>query len=168
MIDDVTSGNNDLGESIQSKPFGCCSAGPGFDYATGLGSINLNGLASLAPTIVPKIVTVSLSLPTQRHPVSQEHLLARVACSGRCLMGAYARIQIGDTRRTITEESHVYVLRRAGRKTIRIPLSKSTLRKLAAGLWHRRRITATIYGAILDPSGIIEEQTRGRALRIRG
>ena len=47
-----------------------------------------------------KLVNVGVSLPTQRHPVRDGHLLARVSCSGRCLMGAYAKIRSGRSRRS--------------------------------------------------------------------
>lgn len=168
VIADVVANNNDLGTSIGASASGCCTAGPGFDEASGLGSINLAGLASAAETLVPPIVNVALSVPSQRHPVASKHLLARVSCSGRCLMGAYARITIGRSRKaTATKHSSVYLLRRAGRRTIRISLDRKTLRKLHSALARRQRVTATVYGAILDPSGNVVSRTRGRELKIR-
>src|ERR1700761_1562236 len=67
-ISDVIAGDNDLGQSITGKPFGCCTAGPGFDYASGLGSVNVGGLAAIAPTVVPKLVDVGVTVPRQGHP----------------------------------------------------------------------------------------------------
>jgi subtilase family serine protease len=166
VISDVVSNGNDLGASISGKPFGCCTAVPGYDDASGLGSINLAGLALVAGTLVPKVVHVGVSLPTQRHAVAAMHVLARVSCSGRCLMGAYAHIQIGRSRKLITRESTIYLLRNGGRKTIKIPLDSKTLGKLHAALARRERVTAIVYGAILDPSGNIEEQTSGLRLKL--
>jgi hypothetical protein len=165
-ISDVIANNNDLGESIAGKPSGCCSAGPGFDYASGLGSVNVGGLAAIAQTLVPRLVRVGVSVPGQRHPVTSRRLLARVSCSGRCLVGAFTRIQIGRGRSRITEKSKAYLLRSAGRKTVTIAFSPSTLRRLHDALGRRQRVTATVYGAVLDPTGIVEGQTRGIRARI--
>jgi subtilase family serine protease len=168
VISDVVTNNNDLGASIDGKPFGCCTAVPGYDDASGLGSINLAGLALVAGTLVPKVVNVGVSVPTQRHAVAAKHVLARVSCSGRCLMGAYAHIQIGRSRKLITRESTIYLLRNGGRKTIKIPLDSKTLGKLHAALARRETVTAIVYGAILDPSGNIEAQTSGLRLGLHG
>jgi kumamolisin len=50
VLHDVRTGNNDLGELIDHQPIGCCSAKPGFDYTTGLGSVNVGALARAAAT----------------------------------------------------------------------------------------------------------------------
>ena len=50
VLHDVRTGNNDLGELIDHQPIGCCSARTGFDYATGLGSVNVGALAREAAT----------------------------------------------------------------------------------------------------------------------
>jgi hypothetical protein len=83
-------------------------------------------------------------------------------------MGAFTRIKVGRSRKLITKYSSVYLLKRGGRKTIKIGFDSNTLRKLRSGLTRRQRITATVWGAILDPSGNIESQTRGKELRVRG
>jgi kumamolisin len=165
-ISDIISNNNDLGQSISGKPFGCCTAGPGYDYASGLGSVNVGGLAAIAATLVPKIVRPGLTVPWQHHPVASERLLARVSCSGRCLLGAYARIQLGHTRSRIVAQSNAYLLRRAGRRTVQITFAGKTLRQLRTALARGERVTATVYGAVLDPAGTIDSQTRGIRLRI--
>ena len=167
-ISDIVGGDNDLGQSITGKPFGCCTAGTGFDYASGLGSVNLGGLAAIAQAVVPKFATVGVSVPRQRHPVAARRLLARLSCSGRCLVGAFARIQIGRSRGRITEKSSAYLLRRRGRKTVTIPFSASVLRRLREALVRHERVTATVYGALLDPTGIVEARTRGVSVRILG
>jgi subtilase family serine protease len=50
---DVVKGNNDLGRALPpqaggGKPLGCCQAKPGYDWASGWGSLKLPGLARLA------------------------------------------------------------------------------------------------------------------------
>ena len=50
---DVTKGNNDLGrltptEAGGGHPLGCCSATPGYDLATGWGSLQVEGFAKAA------------------------------------------------------------------------------------------------------------------------
>ena len=114
VISDVVANNNDLGQSLDGKALGCCTAGPGFDEASGLGSVNLAGLAFAAGALVPPIVNVSMSLPAQRHPVADKHVLARVSCSGHCLMGAFTRIKIGRSGKPITKYSNVYLLKKGG------------------------------------------------------
>ena len=103
VISDIVANNNDLGSSLIGRAFGCCTAGAGYDEASGLGSVNLASLAFVAGSVVPPIVNVGLSVPSQRRPVASKHLLAKVTCSGHCLMGAYARIKIGRSRKVITQ-----------------------------------------------------------------
>ncbi|HEX3688048.1 MAG TPA: S53 family serine peptidase [Solirubrobacteraceae bacterium] len=168
VISDIVANNNDMGLSLVGKAFGCCTAGPGYDEASGLGSINLAGLALVAGSVVPSIVNVGVSVPGQRHPVAAQHLLATVSCSGHCLMGAYARIKIGSSRKVITKYSGISLLKNGGHKTVKIGLDKKTLSKLRGALSHHQKVAATIFGAILDPSGNIESHTQGKDLRVRG
>jgi subtilase family serine protease len=168
VISDIVANNNDLGQTLINRPLGCCTAGPGFDEASGLGSVNLGALAFVAGSVVPPIVGVAVSVPGQRHPVASKHLLAKVSCSGRCLMGAYSRIKVGHSRKLITRYSSVFLLRNGGHKTIKITLDKKTVGKLRGALADGQRVTATIYGAILDPSGNIVSRTHGKELRVKG
>jgi subtilase family serine protease len=53
VLSDVTKGNNDLGvltpvEAGGGQPLGCCPATPGYDIATGWGSLKVEGLAKAA------------------------------------------------------------------------------------------------------------------------
>jgi subtilase family serine protease len=168
VFKDVISGDNDLFALVTNgtRKVGCCTAGPGFDAATGLGGVILSTLSFAADGIVHKLVDVALSLPRQRHPVRDEHLLARVSCSGRCLMGAYARIRIDKAPKVVTQYSTIYLLKRASAKTIRIGLDKPTLRKLRSALRRKERITATVYGAVVDPGGNIERRSAARTLHL--
>ena len=50
---DVTKGNNDLGvltpaDAGGARPLGCCPATPGYDLATGWGSLKIDGFAKAA------------------------------------------------------------------------------------------------------------------------
>lgn len=50
---DVTEGNNDIGRALPpavggGSPLGCCSARPGYDWASGWGSLKIPGFAKLA------------------------------------------------------------------------------------------------------------------------
>jgi subtilase family serine protease len=168
VISDIVANNNDMGSGLTGKAFGCCTAGPGYDEASGLGSINLASLALVAGTVVPPVVNVGLSVPKQRHPVAARHLLAKVSCSGHCLMGAYARITVGHARKAITKFSSVSLLKNGGRRTVKIGLDKKTVGKLRSALARHQKVSATIFGAILDPSGNIVSRTRGKELRVKG
>jgi subtilase family serine protease len=170
VFKDVTSGNNDLFALVTNgiKKVGCCDATAGFDAASGLGGVILSNLSLAANGIVRKLVAVGLGLPRQLHPVRAGHLLAQVSCSGRCLMGAYAKIKLGKSAKRLTQYSNVYLLRKRSHKTIRIPLDTATLRKVRSALHRQQRVTATIYGAVVDPSGNVERRSRGRPLRITG
>jgi kumamolisin len=170
VLKDVTTGNNDLFALVTNglKKVGCCDATVGFDAASGLGGVIMSTLSTAADAIVQQQVAVGVELSRQLHPVRDRHLLADVSCSGRCLMGAYATIQVGKARTRLTQYSSVYLLKKRSHKTIRIPLDKKTLAKLRSALHGHQRITATIYGAVLDPSGNIERRSAGRTLRITG
>jgi hypothetical protein len=83
-------------------------------------------------------------------------------------MGAFARIRIGRAGKVMSPDSNVFLLKKAGHRTVKIGLDKKIAAALHTALTHHRKVTATIFGAILDPSGNIEAQTRGKELRVRG
>jgi hypothetical protein len=170
VFKDVTSGSNDLFALVTNgrEQVGCCDATVGFDAASGLGGVIMSTLSAAANEIVPLQVAVGVELPRQLHPVHDGHLLADVSCSGRCLMGAYATIQLGKSRNRLSQYSGVYLLKKRSHKTIRIALDKKTLATLRAALRGHERLTATIYGAVVDPSGNIERRSAGRTLVITG
>ncbi len=55
--------------------------------------------------------------------------------------------------------SNVYLLKKRSKKTIRIGLDRKTVGRLRSALRHHEKMTATIYGAVVDPSGNIERQS---------
>src|SRR5262249_19030207 len=100
VFSDVLAIGNDVGPFIpgNGKPLGCCTAGKGYDMASGWGSVNLANFASTALRVEPKIVNVGLSLPGGQRPISAHHIRATVSCSGNCVMGALAFVQIGNAK----------------------------------------------------------------------
>ena len=75
------------------RSLGCCKAGPGFDRASGWGSVNLSGLAAVAALLIhPR---VGLSLPRHQHPAKLGAVFATLSCSAACRVGAFAEVRIG-------------------------------------------------------------------------
>ena len=175
---DVTGIGNDVGPDIggNGRPLGCCRAHPGYDEASGLGSVKLSGLAGLALALEPKIVSLVLSVPGHQSPVRHHQIHATVSCSGPCLMGAYARVAIGRSR-SFEVASQVFRLRSRGSRTIALKFSSRQLGRLRSALASGTRITATVHGALFDPAvysvladpgGSIQQQTGGVSIRISG
>ncbi|WP_249011353.1 protease pro-enzyme activation domain-containing protein [Conexibacter sp. DBS9H8] len=169
VFSDVTVGSNDVGPFIQAdhQPLGCCNAGPGYDEASGWGSVNLAGLAAAALASEPAIVDVSQTVPTPQRPLRQRALVDEVRCSGRCVIGAIAHIQIGRSRPVTFYSGLAHLAAAAGRR-LRIPLSPPELRRLRVALKQRRRIRATVVGAIVDAAGNIERRTSAVPVTLLG
>jgi subtilase family serine protease len=167
-ISDVVSGSNDISAQLFGRALGCCNARTGYDEASGLGSVNVSGLAAVARARVSKQVTVGLTLPSQSHPIAAGHLLATVSCTGECLMGAYAQIQIGSSSKPLTAYSTAYELVSKRQRTIDIPLGSSIKNAVTTALGRHERVVATVHGALIDLSGEIEHQTAGKQLAITG
>ncbi|HET9073883.1 MAG TPA: S53 family peptidase [Solirubrobacteraceae bacterium] len=167
VFSDVTNGSNDVGPFIRSshQPLGCCSAAPGFDTASGWGSVNLANLAAAALAAQPPLVAVSQVVPLPQRPLRTRAVLDRVSCTGLCQIGALARISVRGAR-TVTEYSGLYHLTRAGTKLVRIPLPRHELDVLRTAVGHHRRITVRVVGAIVDPAGNVERSTPPRAFTI--
>ncbi len=111
VINDITTNDNDLGPYLPDgnhRPLGCCSAGPGFDYASGLGSVDLNKLAFLATALEPPIATCRhcrcrRSARSQRH-----HLVAKLSCSRRCVVAAAGTVSVAGGRVVRDRLAHSY------------------------------------------------------------
>ncbi len=162
-ISDVTQGDNDLGPYLPAgkmRALGCCTAAPGYDLATGLGTVNLAGFAAFALKLQPKIVNVGLKLPRNQHPLSSGRMLATVSCSGRCLMASFATVKAG--KKSFLVISKLFFLRGRNHRTISLPFSKQQSKILHATGGGR----AIVFGVIVDAGLNIEKQTRGQKLRI--
>src|SRR6202022_2891066 len=63
VFSDVTGSDNDLGTYLPGgnhRPLGCCSATPGYDLATGLGSVDMAKFALVATATQPAIAQIGL------------------------------------------------------------------------------------------------------------
>jgi kumamolisin len=168
VFSDVLSIGNDVGPFISGsgRGLGCCTAGVGYDDASGWGSVNLASFATVALAAQPKIVGVGLSLPGSQRPVAARHINATVSCTGKCVLGAFAVVQIGHAK-PFKVLSNLYVLRSRGKKTAKINFSRGQLGKLRAGLKAHKRIVAGVVGAIVDAGGNIERRSSTKLVRIK-
>jgi len=165
VFSDVTTNNNDLGPFLGGhRRLGCCTAHRGFDAASGLGSVNLAGLAFVASALAPRIAKVSVSLPPQ-HPLARRRLLARVFCSRHCLVESLAVVTVPGAR-PFAVHSGIYLLGRRGSRQIRLGFSRRELRELYRGRRAHKKLYATVFGVIVDSSANPERLSRGRRLRI--
>jgi kumamolisin len=163
---DITSGSNDIGPYIpgsNGQPLGCCTAVPGYDEASGWGSVSMANLAQQALALEPKLISFSLALPRHQRPVARRELLATVSCSAACSIGAFAHVKIGRSK-PFSVQSKLFQRQASGRTKIPVKFSAGELRKLRSALTHHRRIVATVYGALIDQLGAIEQNTKGKNL----
>jgi kumamolisin len=169
VFNDVTQFGNDVGPYIpgNGQPLGCCAAAPGFDEASGWGSVNVAALALAAMQLQPRAANVTLTLPRRQSPVARHQVLATVSCSEGCLLAAFAEVSINHGR-PFTAESKVYRLRGAGRRTIAVGFSNAQMSKLRGALTHHRLIQAYLYGVTVNPQHDILRETGGTLLVIKG
>jgi subtilase family serine protease len=167
-VSDVISGTDDVSGEVFGTALGCCDAHIGYDDASGLGSVNLAGLATAADTLVARQVQVGLTLPAQHDELAAEHLLATVSCTTECLMRADATIRMTGSKTALAIASSPYELTRQRRRTIDIGLSGPTRLRIRTALAAGETVTATVVGTVIDASGAIVRETAGRTLRISG
>jgi hypothetical protein len=167
VFNDVTKFSNDVGPYIPGthQPLGCCTAGPGYDDASGWGSVNLAKLAAVALLVQPRAVIVGLSLPRHQRPAAHGGILATVSCSDSCSMGAFAEVAINHGA-PFTVHSRVNRLTVAGRKTLSLRFSRVQLGRLASALAHDRPILATVFAVSFDARGNVQQETGGTLLAI--
>jgi hypothetical protein len=165
VFSDVTANDNDLSPYIgDHRPLGCCSAEFGFDYATGLGSVNVSAFANLVSVLKAPIPLVAVSLPRQR-PLAKKRLLATVSCSAKCVALSVARIAV-DGSRPFQVRSVAVVLRKAGRQTVRLRLSGRDMGRIRGGLRAHRNVIASVVGVITDSGGNVERTSAASTLQI--
>jgi hypothetical protein len=147
LFSDVLVYGNDVGPYIRGdgQPLGCCNAGPGYDRASGWGSVDLANFAAVALATRPP--TVALAIPRGQRPLKRRAVFARVSCGDACRMGAYAQVRIGRTR-PFKIASRVYTLGRAGAKTIPLPFARGQQRAVRSALTRRGRVVATVFGVV--------------------
>jgi subtilase family serine protease len=169
VFNDVTTGSNDIGPFIpggNGQNLGCCTATPGYDEASGWGSVQLAGLAQQALTLVPKTIKVSVKVPGGQRPVAHHELQAKVSCSAACAIGAFASVKIGKSK-PYTVESKLFHRKSKGSTTIPVKFSSKELRTLRSALTDHKKVVATVYGALIDSLGDIEQNTGGKKLTIK-
>ncbi len=164
---DVTSFGNDVGPYIpgNGRPLGCCSAAPGFDLASGWGSVDVANFDRAAVQILPRIPNVSLSIPSGQHPLRSHKIVVTMSCSAACTAGALALVSIHGGG-TFTVQSKAYNLRRGQRRPIPIPLSGAQVNRLLTAISHHRSVFAEAFGALLDGGGNVVKLTAGRQVSV--
>jgi kumamolisin len=168
VFSDVTGSDNDLGPYLPGgnhRALGCCSGTPGYDHATGLGSVDLAKLALAATATQPAIAQVGISLPPQR-PVARHHLVARLTCSRRCIVRATTQISISGASGIIVN-SNRQLLRKKGARTVKLEFSSGQLSRMRSALRQHRLVSAHVFGELLDSGGNVEAISAVRTLRIR-
>ena len=168
VFSDVQEFSNDIGPFItrNHRSLGCCSAGPGFDRASGWGSVNLTGLAGTAFTLTHP--HVGLSLPRHQHPAKLGALFATLSCSAACRVGAFADVRIGGGR-PFKIVSGIATLGAAGKTTVLMGFGSRHLHDMRSGLHHHRGVTINVFGRLYGGSGThIVARTGSKTLRIHG
>ena len=165
VFSDVLQFGNDVGPFIRAThtPLGCCTAGSGYDRASGWGSVNLSGFAAAAVALTPP--NVSLSLPQAQHVLKRRAILATVSCTAACRAGAVAQIKIGDSK-PLKSSSHIAALPAAGKVTVAVPLSAKALPGIHSELSHHRSVQITVTGVIYGSGTHVVRHTSGKTLSI--
>lgn len=173
VFDDVTVGSNDVFVN-SAQPLSCCTAAPGFDDASGWGSVNIANFSADALQRVPLVVHVSLSLPPHQRPLSSHALGATVTCSAACIAAAYAEVKVGSAK-PFEVDSKIVHLGSRGSVSLKLKLSSRALSKIRAGKRHHKSVTATVYGVSLDgtvygvigvPGESVQAQTGGKKIKL--
>ncbi len=168
-ISDVTSNDNDLGPFLPNgdrRPLGCCSARRGYDFASGLGSVDIAKLALLATALAPPIARIAVSLPPQRS-VLRHGVLATLSCSQRCVAVAVATVTVAGGRPFVVRSSRV-VLPGTGSKTVVLRFSNPELALLRRALNAHKPVRTSVVGQLVDAGGNVEVTSGAQTLRITG
>lgn len=164
VFDDVMLGSNDVGQYVSDgngQPLGCCSAGPGFDWASGWGGVDLAALDQAALRLVPGQGPASVSVPAGQDPVAGGGISVRLACSRRCTAYAYAVIAISGGP-LLRVRSPAYHFGHRGARTVELRFSRSQEGWLRLALAHRDSTLAEVFGALVGPKGGLKSVTFGR------
>jgi subtilase family serine protease len=167
VFSDVKFFSNDIGPYITRahRPLGCCKAGPGFDRASGWGSVNVAGLTTVAQQLI--YPSVGLSLPPRQHPARLGALFATLSCSAACRVGAFAEVRIGRSK-PFRVNSAIGTLPARGKTTVLIGFGSKHLGKMRSSLRHRLGITMEVFGRLFGSGTHVVTRTASKTLRIRG
>jgi kumamolisin len=148
VFGDVTVGDNDV---FPYAPGGaalnCCSATPGFDAASGWGSVNVAAFEQQAIAAQPAVVNVSLTAGGRQRAIPAKAIKATGSCTGPCVLGAYALVKIGSAK-AFEVDSKIVTLHAKGSSKLVLKFSKAQLKQLRAA--HHKKITAKVYGVLLN------------------
>jgi hypothetical protein len=158
---------NDIGPFITDshRSLGCCSAGRGFDRASGWGSVNLSGLAAVSTLLIHP--QVGLSLPRHQHPAKLGAVFATLSCSAACRVGAFAEIRI-DHGKPFTVSSGIATLPGAGRTTVGIGFGRKHLGRMRSGLHHHHGISIQVFGRLYGSGMHVVKRTGSKTINIHG
>lgn len=168
VFSDVTQGSNDVGPWIPGgtgQPLGCCTATPGFDEASGWGSLDLAALAQRALTMLPKSGVASISIPKSQQPVSAGRLSFRLGCTKGCRSYAFGFAAIAGEA-TIDLRSATYRFKRAGSQVQAIRFTGAQESRLRAAEAAHKRIEFELYGGALNATGTLGNVSPGSELVI--
>jgi subtilase family serine protease len=169
VFNDVTAYGNDVGPYIpggNGEPLGCCTAGAGYDAASGWGSIDLQNLAIAAAEVLPKYGDVSVHFTPHQHPIKAHELKVGLHCTTSCVALAEAGIEVGN-RVIASVDSKIIRIKGKGTKVAALKFPGKLERKLRNALKHHKRILVHMLGAAIDSRGNIAKVTAVRSLTIR-
>jgi subtilase family serine protease len=173
VFSDVTQFGNDVGPYIPGgnhQPLDCCTAGPGFDEASGWGSADLAQLDAMALQILPQFGDVSLALLHHQRPIKRHKLSFRLICMGgvsTCTVFAFGFVDIRGGHSFVLRSQN-YSLPAGAARAVSIGFTRRQMQWLRAGVRKHRSILAEIFGAALDARRQVADVTSGQVLTIRG
>jgi subtilase family serine protease len=159
VYSDVRQFGNDVGPYIGNhQPLTCCTAGPGFDQASGWGSVDLASLDQIALQMQVPFSNVTLKLLRHQRPIKRHRLALKLACGGPCTAYAlgYVIIRGGHSFEVRTRE---YSFTTVGSKTVTIKFTPRQEQWLRSGLRNHRMIEAETFGVALDSRGQVAQVT---------
>jgi subtilase family serine protease len=171
VFDDVKAINNDVGPFIplnaggNGLSLGCCKASPGYDEASGWGSVYLAKLDTVARSVEPKIPKISLSFVKHQNPVKAGKLQVKMTCSSSCTIYAFGAVKIANGPHFNLETPEAQ-LGKAGSKVLTATFTTKQKNELKAGLAAGHKIVAEMLGADVDGDAIAR-LTPGQTLTIK-
>jgi len=132
------------------------SAGPGFDMASGIGSVDMYNFASYTLSLLPSYLgEVRARVPAGQHPVKAGKLVVYASCSQACYQSAEAVIQIGKSQPfEVFDGIPPKIVHHTHGGSSKFPLDLSGEEsQLRAALKHHQKIFAIVYGVITDRKG---------------
>ena len=156
---DVQQVGNDVGPYIGNhSALGCCTAVPGFDDASGWGSVDLASLDQSALQMQVPFSNIWLRFLRHQLPMKRHRLILKLACGGPCTAYAlgYMSIRGGHSFEVRTPD---YSLARSGSKRVTIRFTPRQEQWLRTGLRNHHPIEAEIFGVALDSRGQVAQVT---------